>query len=151
MWQALLDGRIDIIASDHAPHTLDDKMNADGVAPGFPGLETSVPMLFTLVKRGRVDIRRLIQVMSENPAKVYGLFPRKGVIGTGADADLTVVDLKRRSRIRGEDFYSKAKWTPFEGKLCMAKPEFTIVRGEVIMDHGLIVGRPGYGRFQSAS
>ncbi|ODS39233.1 MAG: hypothetical protein A7316_06065 [Candidatus Altiarchaeales archaeon WOR_SM1_86-2] len=128
LWKML--DKVDIIASDHAPHTLKEK--EDG-APGFPGLETSLPLMLNAVNKNMIPFERVIGMMSEKPAEIFGL-TNKGMIKEGCDADLTVIDLKERWKIRGDDFCGKQKWTPFEGWEVKGVPTHTIVNGRIVME-----------------
>ncbi len=144
---ALKTGQVDLVASDHAPHRLDEKMreNIWEVTPGIPGLETTLPLLLTQFNRGRISLRRVIEVLSENPAKIFG-FKTKGHLKTGYDADLTIVDLTKKFTIDSSKFYSKAKYSPFDGWEVIGKPVQTWVQGKLVMDDEMIVADPGTGR-----
>jgi len=140
LWNAINDGTIDMIASDHAPQTLEEKtkpMIFDCMS-GFPGLETSVPLMLTQVRRGLVSLSKYVQLTSENPAIAWGIYPQKGCIAVGSDADFTIIDLKMRGKIEPAKFLSKAKWSPFENFEFEGAPVYTIVRGNVVMDHGFV-------------
>ncbi len=137
---------IDIVASDHAPHTIAEKKNPDfsKIPAGIPGLETTLPLLLTCVKRGYFSLSTVVQALTANPARIFGI-PNKGVITEGADADITLIDLKARSRIKPERFLSKAKYSPFAGFECTGKAARTFVMGKLVMDHGEIVAEKGSG------
>ena len=139
LWAAVRDGTVDMIATDHAPHSIDEKTSGPSVfarASGFPGLETSVALMLTCVNRRLISLARYVRMTSEAPAKAWGIFPKKGAIHVGADADFTVVDLKRDWRIRAAEFRSKAKYSPFDGFKAKGAAVYTVVRGHVVMDHG---------------
>ncbi len=143
LWAAL--NRIDMIASDHAPHTMGEKeQDIWGAPAGVPGVETSLPLMLSAVKAGRISLQRLIELMAINPARIFGL-NRKGDIKVGNDADLAFVDFKNVMPIKVGDMHSKAGWTPFEGMSAIF-PKMTMVRGEVVFDRE-IVGEKGSGRF----
>ncbi|EEB73492.1 dihydroorotase [Thermococcus sp. AM4] len=129
--------RIPIIASDHAPHTLEDKERG---AAGIPGLETEVGLLLDAVNRGIVDIFDIVEKMHDNPVKVFGIRGRDFAVGN--DATFTVVDLRREWTVRPEEFYTKAKWSPWEGRKLKGKVVMTILRGRVVMEEDEIVGKP---------
>jgi dihydroorotase len=142
---ALRDGKIDIVASDHAPHTTSEKeAGPDEAPPGIPNLEVTLRLLLTLVNKGVITLNRLVEVGCLNPARAFGL--KKGIIEEGADADLVVLNLKEKGRIEGDEFYSKAKYTPFEGWRVIGDIEKVILRGEVVYEDGDVVAKPGYGR-----
>lgn len=151
LWEALNEGVIDVVASDHAPYTKEEKEGGwEDIfeAPsGGVAVETALPLMLDSVNRGLLKLERLVEVSSANPAKVLGLYPRKGAIMPGADADLVVVDLDRDFKIMGEELHSKQKVTAFEGYEGRGVPRATIVRGEMIMEDGEVMGRPGYGEF----
>lgn len=139
-------GLVTIVASDHAPHTTEEKSEEVGESPpGVPGLETTLPLMLTLVMRKVLSMTLLIQSLSINPARVFNL-PRKGRLEKGFDADIVLVDLKRKTRIRPERFHSKAKYSPFENMQVQGQVHTTIVGGTLVFQDGEIVGKPGSGR-----
>lgn len=143
LWKSFAKGQIDIMGSDHAPHTLEEKTsdNAWNAAPGVPGLETSLPVLFTQVAKRRLPLRRLIEAASTLPARLFRL-PRKGALQEGYDADIVLVDPKAKTRVNPETFQSKAKYSPFKGYPCIGRAAYTIVNGNVVAESGRIVGPP---------
>jgi len=143
LWRLFRDGIVDILASDHAPHTLEEKTvsNAWKAASGVPGLETSLPVLFTQVTRGKLTLRRLMDATATLPAKIFHL-KRKGALKEGFDADIVLVDPKAKFKIKPEEFVSKAKYSPFKGQLCIGKAAYTIVNGTLVAERGRIVGPP---------
>jgi dihydroorotase len=147
---ALADGRIDCIASDHAPHTPAENLVEDinDVLAGISGVETTLPLFLTAVARGQLTLERLADATSAAPARVWGL-AAKGSIEVGADADLTIVDLARDGVIRGADLHAKHGLTPFEGRATLGAPVATVVRGEIVMRDGRLLGEPGNGRLVS--
>jgi dihydroorotase len=144
---ALADGRIDMIASDHAPHRAADKVRASmwDVPSGFAGVETLLPLLLTCVHEGRLSLERLVHATSEAPAKAWGLWPRKGSVTVGADADLTLVDLERPTEIHAADLHGKNNLSPFEGRATIGAVVATIVRGRIVVRDGTLTGQPGWG------
>ncbi|MHA1711554.1 MAG: dihydroorotase [Candidatus Freyarchaeota archaeon] len=145
LWLALNQGIIDVIASDHAPHQKSEKEKSiSDASPGFPGLETTLSLMLTQVNAGRISLKRLVEVLSENPAKIFKI-KSKGKIEEGYDADLTIIDLKAKGKINPDSFYSKAKYSPFEGWTVKGKPITTIVNGVVVMEHGEIIAPKGVG------
>ena len=152
LWRGVSDGTIDIIASDHCPYYKKQKDSGLGCVwetpLGIPGLETMLPLLLSEgVNRSRISLRRLMQLVCEAPAKIFGLYPRKGVINPGSDADLTVVDLKLRHRVDAEHFECAGDFSPFDDWRLRGAPVKTIVRGNVVAEDGQIVGSEGFGRF----
>jgi dihydroorotase len=142
LWSAMLRAEIDIVASDHAPHSLDEKSGKDvwAVRPGLPGLETTLPLLLTKVHHGELTLGRLVQLLAEKPARIFGL-QGKGRLQAGMDGDLVLVDPKARSKVDSSKFYSKAHFSPFDGFKCVGQPVTTIVAGHVVYDRGEIVER----------
>jgi len=140
LWKSVVNGQIDAVASDHAPHTLEEKTkeNVWEIKPGIPGLETTLPLLLTKQYRSEVTLGRIIEVLASGPARIFGL-RRKGQLAIGMDADLTLVDPKERFRIDSSKFYSKARFSPFDGVECVGRPVLTMVAGRVVYDHGEIV------------
>ncbi len=135
---------IDAVASDHAPHMVEEK-EAESVwevKPGIPGLETMLPLLLTQVNEGRLTLPNLINVTSKRPAEIFHLRDR-GSLAEGCYADLVVVDMKRKHRIDSSKFYSKAKYSPFDGWKVKGIPTKTFVNGKLVMDDGEIVAKPG--------
>jgi dihydroorotase (multifunctional complex type) len=147
LWDGIHNGSIDMIASDHAPHMLKEKESEDvwDAKVGFPGLETTIPLLLTEVRKGRLSIRDIVKLMAEKPAEVFGL-KNKGSIKTGNCADLTVIDLRRKGKIDSSEFHSMAKFSPFDGWSFEGIPVKTIVNGQLVMDASEIVSDPGTGK-----
>lgn len=143
LWRLFAEGQVDILASDHAPHTLEEKIkrNAWDAASGVPGLETSLPVLFTQIIRNKLTLRRFVDATATVPARIFGL-SRKGEIREGLDADIVLVDPKAKSVVKPENFLSKAKYSPFKGMRCTGRAAFTIVNGTVVAEGGRIVGPP---------
>lgn len=146
IWDGIADGTISHVCSDHAPHTEEEK---DGdlwsIPAGMCGVESMTSLMLNAVNEGRVSINDVARLLSEEPAKMFGIYPEKGAIQIGSDADITIVDLQKESTIRREDLHSKSKVTAFDGFAVKGMPTHTIVRGKVVMKEGLIVGEKGYG------
>lgn len=146
LWNALKDGTIDIIASDHAPHTLDEKTGGSvwEVKPGIPGLETMLVLLLTQVNNGNLLLSDLIKLTSQMPAKIFHL-KNRGYLEEGNWADLVIVDMKRDFLVDSSTFLSKAKYSPFDGMRVKGKPIKTFVNGKILVDDGEIVAKSGTG------
>jgi dihydroorotase len=150
LWDGLRSGDIDMIATDHAPHTLEEKgCGLDGVmtkpaiwdcVSGFCGVETSVPLMLTQVNAGRLTLNQYVRAASEMPAKVWQMYPKKGAIAVGSDGDLTLVDMAKESVIDPLKLHSKNVPTPWGGWPVKGMPVMTIVRGHVQMRDGAPVG-----------
>lgn len=149
LWNGVEDGTIDILASDHAPQGLAGKNhpviwdNASGIC----GIQLFLPLMLNQVVSGRLSLERLVRLTAEQPARHYGLYPRKGTILVGADADLTLVDLDRQAEVRGAELESKTKQNPFEAMILRGWPTLTVVSGKVVMRDGQIVSDPPCGSF----
>ena len=138
LWAGLRDGTIDFIATDHAPHTLEEKRRPYPQSPaGMPGVETSLPLMLTAMAEGRCTLEEIQKWMCWGPAAAYGI-PNKGKILEGWDADLTLVDMQTRRAVRNEELFTKVKWSPFAGRELTGWPIYTIVGGRVAYDRGRI-------------
>ncbi len=148
LWRALADGTVDIIATDHAPHAPAEKTRNDiwTVDCGFPGVETQMPLMLTERANGRFSICDYVRWSAANPAKVWGLYPRKGVIAPGTDADIAIVDLGRRWTIDDAKIQSRSKISPWQGRAVTGLPIHTLVRGRFVMKDRALVGPRGWGR-----
>ncbi|WP_375462750.1 dihydropyrimidinase [uncultured Methylobacterium sp.] len=156
IWSGLQRGVFEIVYSDHCPFRYADeagKLNPRGrtsfrwIPNGIPGIETRLPVLFSEgVSKGRISLNRFVALTATNHAKLYGLYPRKGSIGPGFDADLTLWDPNRCETIRQENLHHGADYTPWEGFPVTGWPVMTIVRGEVVAEAGRVVGEPGWGQ-----
>jgi dihydroorotase len=136
LWQALLDGVIDFIATDHAPHTLEEKAQTYPNTPsGMPGVETSLPLMLTQAMQGRCTVAQVANWMSTAVAKAYKI-PNKGAIAPGYDADLVLVDLDNYRPVLREEIVSKCGWNSFEGWNLTGFPVITIVGGKVVYERG---------------
>lgn len=148
MWRRLRKGDITYIATDHAPATRMQKQEGTiwDVPFGLPGVETTLSLMLNATCEGRLTLPRLVGVLCEAPARLYGLFPRKGAIQKGADADITLVDLSQKRTLQDGEIYSKAGWTPYAGRHVRGNPVMTFVRGRLVARDGKPVGKPGWGR-----
>lgn len=145
-WEALADGALDIVATDHAPHAQEEKAGGrDDIwkAPGgFPGVQTMVPLLLDAAAHGRISYEDVVRLVCETPARLFGLLPRKGRIAPGCDADLIIVDPNAARRISNDAQLSKARITPFDGREVRGAVMSTILRGNEVARDGEIVGKP---------
>jgi dihydroorotase len=145
VWRGITDGIVDVLGSDHAPHTLEEKAKPYPASPsGMTGVQTLVPIMLDHINAGRLTLERFVDLSSHGPCRLFGM-ARKGRIAAGYDADLTIVDLKRRETITNAQAGSKAGWTPYDGKAVTGWPVGTIVRGNRVMWDGEIV-TPGQGQ-----
>ena len=135
LWRGLMDGTIDCIATDHAPHTIEEKKLPYGQAPsGMPGVETSLTLMLNEVSKGIVKIEDIVKWMSENPATLYKL-KNKGFLKIGYDADITIVDMNKQKVISNKNVKSKCGWTAFNGTKTTGWPITTIVNGNIVYDN----------------
>jgi dihydropyrimidinase len=156
IWNGLRNGTFQIFSSDHAPFCYDDPQGKAAATPrpfayvpnGIPGIETRLPLLFSAgVIGGRIDLTTFVALTSTNPAKLYGLYPRKGTIAPGADADIAIWDPSRTVTITNDLLHHAVDYTPYEGITVTGWPEVTLSRGEIVQENGIVSGAPGRGRF----
>jgi dihydropyrimidinase len=153
LWEGLQSGAIQVVATDHCPFDLvlkqqlgkDDFRQCPG---GLPGVETRLPLLYSEgVNKGRLSLEQFVAVTATNPAKLMGLYPRKGTLSPGSDADIVIFDPDRRVTIRNKILHQRVDYTPYEGLHVTGWPETTLVRGRVVVDRGRLLATKGYGRF----
>lgn len=149
LWDGLLSGLVDMIATDHAPHTPEEKRRdviweADC---GFPGVETQMPLMLTEVASGRMSLEHYVRISSANPARSFGMWPMKGRIAVGAHADIAVINLAREEVVSADRLHSRGRITPFEGQKTVGAPVHTLVRGRFVQrDRALCPDMAGHGR-----
>ncbi len=142
LWKALAAGVVDIIGSDHAPHTLDEKAQPYPNSPsGMPGVQTLVPVMLNHVAAGRLTLERLVDLCAYGPARIFRI-AAKGRIALGYSADFTLVDLNRTETITDAWSASKSGWTPYDGMKVTGWPVGTIIRGNIVMQDGELLGEP---------
>ncbi len=151
LWSLLERGGVDMVSSDHAPWPRERKSNRDDIfanASGTPGVETLLPLVYSAgVDSGRLSIQQLVRLTAETPARTFNLWPRKGQIASGADADLVVVDPVVEWTLRASELHSAAGWTPYEGFAMHGRIQKTLVRGRVVYDGNAVTAQPGFGQF----
>jgi dihydropyrimidinase len=148
LWKAIKKGIIDVVASDHAPKVKKAEDPFFEAPYGSPQSETMLTVTYDEgVNQGKVKPSRLAKLFSENPAKIFGLYPRKGRIQKGADADLILFDPNQIHTIRHRTQHSKAPYTLHEGRTCKGKPNLVIQRGKILIEDGEMKGKPGGGKF----
>jgi len=149
-WQSVADGTADMLVGEHAPHTLEETkagwQDNFSVPLGITGAQEFIPLVLTAVNQGRLTLRDVARLCAEAPARRFGQYPRKGTIAVGADADFTIVDMRRKNIFSRETAATRSGHTSWEGVEVSAMPVYTIVRGTTVMEQGRIVGKPGYGR-----
>jgi dihydroorotase-like cyclic amidohydrolase len=150
LWEAVLDGTIDVIGSDHTPHTRAEKepgwTDMFSTPGGSPTIQHYLSLLLTAASEGRITVERINELCSTAPARLLGWAGRKGTIEPGADADLVVIDPAAEHTISEADVLSKCGWTVLDGRVVRGMPTMTIRRGEVAMSDGVVHATPGSGR-----
>ena len=142
IWKGIKNGTVNVIGSDHAPHTIEEKMNKWPASPsGMPGVQTLLPIMLNHVNNGKLTLQKLIELISVNPAKIYNI-KNKGIIKSGYDADITIVDMNKKVKLLNKNMASKCKWTPFNNFQVKGFPYATIVNGEIKMLNGKLKGKP---------
>ncbi len=153
LWQGLAAGSIDVVATDHCSFSFADKLKFGSsdftLCPGgVPGVETRLPLLFSEgVLKGRLSLTRFVEVASTAPAKIMGLYPRKGTLGPGSDGDVVIFDPNAEKVISPETLFHNADYSPYEGMRVRGWPVATLVRGKVVMQHGRLLAEKGWGAY----
>lgn len=157
VWRGLANGTFQVFSSDHAPFKFDSdtgkKLRGKGasfvhVPNGIPGVETRLPLLFSEgVGKGRISLNQFVALTATNPARLYGLYPRKGTIAVGADADLAIWDTERTVKITNAALHHNVDYTPYEGRTVTGWPEIVLSRGELVVQNGMLVAATGRGQF----
>ena len=142
IWHGVKNKIIDVIGSDHAPHTLEEKNKKYPNSPsGMTGVQTLVPIMLNFVNQNKIGIHDFVRLTSSNPCKIFSIIG-KGKIEVGNDADFTIVDLKKKRRIENNWIASKSGWTPYDGEIVVGWPVHTIVNGDIVMSEDQILGKP---------
>lgn len=155
LWRGIRQGMIETVGSDHVALNREAQqlMSAGGffVARGIPGVETMLPLLYSEgVVKGRITLPQMVKVLCENPAKKFGLYPRKGNLGIGADADLAIIDPAIKWKIKAEQLHSLAGRTPYEDWPVTGKPTISLLRGKILLKDGKLHQAPGFGQYLHA-
>lgn len=149
VWQAMEEGVVDMLSSDHAPHTREEKeigwTDAWAAHTGTPGIQYQLPLMIDAWHEGKISFPRLVDLISTTPAKVFGL-DRKGTLAPGSHADIALLDLDREWTITNESVLSKSAWTPYDGRTVKGAVARTLVRGVDVWVDGEVVGQPGHGK-----
>ena len=153
LWGGLVDGSIDTVATDHCtfPYQQRQQMAQDDFSRcpnGLPGVENRMALLFSEgVMKGRISVSRYVDLTSTMPAKLFGLWPRKGNLAVGADADIVIIDPRRSHTLCHSDMHDNADYSPYEGMSCQGMPVTTLSRGKVVAHEGQFTGDAGSGQF----
>lgn len=138
LWSGLKDGTLKCIATDHAPHTKEEKLKPYGECPsGMPGVETSMAVMLDQASKGKCSLEEVVMWMCENPVKLYRVV-NKGRVAEGFDADIAIVDIHKKKRVRGSEMFTKVKWSPLEGMELQGWPVMTLVGGQVVFENGKV-------------
>ncbi len=151
MWDLFNNGYVDLISSDHCPFPPEQKKpgeeNIWDAPNGIPGVETSLRLMLNAVNEGKTTLNKIVEYQCENQAKIYGLYPKKGVIAVGADADLVILDMEKEEVLSNDKIVSKCGWTPYDGLKIKGIPETVISKGNIVASRGRVLGEPGMGEF----
>ena len=152
LWEALQEEHVEVAATDTCTFNSEQKATWGGnftkIPFGMPGVETLLPLMYTKgVGGGYFDLTQLVRIVSENPAKIFGMFPEKGSLIVGTDADITIIDPELKLTITSDVMQSNCDYSPFEGTELVGLPVHTMVRGQMVMEDRVFVGKPGYGKF----
>jgi dihydropyrimidinase len=158
LWQGLRCNDLQVVATDHCPFCLDTPPQKQAgrddfskIPNGAPGIETRLMLLWEGVRQGRLSPHRFVEVTATNPARLFGLWPRKGTIAVGSDGDLVLWDPEREVTLSAAALHMRVDYSPYEGRVVTGAPAVVLSRGEVIVDHGTFSGRPGRGEFLKRS
>lgn len=152
LWRGLAVGAIQVVSTDHCSFSRAQKDahqdDFSAIPRGLPGVETLLPLMYSEgVHKGRINVNQLVEVLSTNPAKLFGLFPRKGTLAPGSDADIVIFDPSRKTTIQAGKLHMNTDFSPYEGMEVTGAPKMTILRGRVIYKDGEITGKEGCGEF----
>ena len=150
VWAAAASGEVDAVGTDHVANRLSSKVGADvwESLAGFPGVGVSIPILLSEgVNRGRISLEQMVRLTSRNAARIFSMYPKKGSLEIGSDADITMLDLKLEQRVRPEIFGGYSDYTVYDGMMLRGWPVRTLVRGEVVAEEFKVISKPGHGRF----
>jgi dihydropyrimidinase len=153
LWHALATDILSVVSTDHCPFRWADQKTLgrddfSKIPNGGPGIEDRLMMIHEFgVRAGRISLNRMVELLSTNPARFFGLYPRKGTIAVGSDADVVVFDPDKRVTISAERSHSRVDYNLYEGTQVTGAPEIVLVRGKVVVEGGELVGKPGDGRF----
>lgn len=156
LWRGIQQGFVEIVSTDHAAFHVEQQKQAAAsfaeVPYGMPGIETLLPLMYSEgVAKGRISVEQLVDLLSTRPAKRFGLYPRKGAIRVGADADLVLLDPGAEWEIRRDSLHTAAGYSPFEGWRVRGRPVLSLLRGKILLKNGTLQQRPGFGQYLDRS
>jgi dihydropyrimidinase len=156
LWRGLRNYDLQVVSTDHCPFCMKDQkeLGRDSFAKvpnGMPGVETRLHLLHDAVNEGKISLNRFVEITSTAPAKIFGLYPRKGSLAIGADADVVVWNPKQRFTLSAENLHMRVDYAAYPDKTVTGAPTHVFSRGELVVQNGQFLGRPGYGKFQKRS
>lgn len=154
LWKGLQKNDLQVVSTDHCPFCMNEppqkQLGADDfskIPNGAPGIETRLMLVWEGVRAGKIDQHRFVEIVATNPAKMFGLWPKKGTIAVGSDGDLVLFDTEREVTLSAQTLHMRVDYNPYEGRVVRGAPAVVLSRGEVIVDHGSFKGQPGRGEF----
>jgi dihydropyrimidinase len=154
LWRGIQRNDLQVVSTDHCPFCMNEppqkQLGIDDfskIPNGAPGIETRLMLLWEGVRRGRISAHRFVEVVASNPARIFGLWPRKGTIAVGSDGDLVLWDPERELTLSAKTHHMRVDYNPYEGRVVTGAPAVVLSRGDVLVDHGVFTGRPGRGQF----
>jgi dihydropyrimidinase len=155
LWRGLAKNDLQVVSTDHCPFCMNEppqkqlgKEDFSKIPNGAPGIETRLMLVWDGgVRAGKIDMHRFVEIVSTNPAKMFGLWPRKGTIAVGSDGDIVLFDPEKETTLSAKTHHMKVDYNPYEGRMVKGGPAMVLSRGEVLVDHGQLKGRPGRGQF----
>ncbi len=154
LWKGLQKNDLQVVSTDHCPFCMNEppqkQLGADDfskIPNGAPGIETRLMLLWEGVRAGKIDAHRFVEIVATNPAKMFGLWPKKGTLAVGSDGDLVLFDPDREVTLSAKTHHMRVDYNPYEGRVVRGAPAVVLSRGDVIVDHGVFKGRPGRGAF----
>ncbi len=153
LWKGIQDGYIQVIATDHCPFnfSIEKQLGKDDFTKcpsGVPGIETRIPLIFSEgVMKKRISLNKFVDLVSTKPAKIFGLYPKKGTIAVGSDGDIVIIDPNKKVKITKSMLHENVDYTPYEGFELQGYPVMTISRGKIIVKDNKFIGEKGYGQF----
>jgi len=155
LWKGLAKNDLQVVSTDHCPFCMNEppqkqlgKDDFSKIPNGAPGIETRLMLLWDGgVRTGKIDMHRFVELVATSPARMFGLWPRKGTIAVGSDGDLILFDPEKETTLSAKTLHMKVDYSPYEGRLVKGAPAVVLSRGEVIVDHGAFKGKPGRGQF----
>jgi dihydropyrimidinase len=154
LWKGLARNDLQVVSTDHCPFCMNEppqkqlgKDDFSKIPNGAPGIETRLMLVWEGVRTGKIDVHRFVEIVSTNPARLFGLWPRKGTVAVGSDGDLVIFDPEKETTLGAKSLHMRVDYNPYEGRPVKGGPALVLSRGDVIVDHGQFKGRPGRGQF----